>query len=180
MIWEIQRHDWSQLRADRIPEALYALLRAKTEKEATDAHTIIDATAVVEGALYEAAVPTTACLLSVLQGCLPVARPHVLEILVQLGTGEPAQSETMAGAQKLQQRCQDELCKGVAIYLSILESGSDKERTFCVDLLGLCGQRDASLVPRIVWYYEKLLTEPVGEGLKDLTATWLRAVRGIR
>lgn len=181
MVWEVQRHNWSQMRADKVPEALYALLRASTEKEAQDAHMIVDSTVAVEGALYEAAVPTATCLLTVLQRCTAVARPHVLEILVQLGSGEPAPSYIMAGgAQKLQERCQDELRKGVVIYLSILESGTEKERTFCVDLLGLCCQRDASLAPRVAWYFEKLLTEAVGEGLKDMAATWLRAVRRMK
>jgi hypothetical protein len=180
MAWEIQRHNWSLLRADKVPEALYALEKAPSEKDAAEAHHIIDITVAAEGALYVSAVPTAMCLLSVLQRCTAAARPHVLELLVQLGTGEPAPSEIMAGGQGLEVRCQDEICEGVAIFLSVLESGNEKERMFCVDLLGLCCQRRASLAPRVVWYLEKLLTEPVSEGLKDLAATWLRAVRGIR
>ena len=180
MVWEIQRIDWSRLRADRVPEALRALMKAANDQEASRAYSSIESAVAAQGALYESAVPTTASLISVLQRCTPVARPYILELLVQLGTGEPAPSEIMAGAQGLQERCQDELAKGFCIYLNVLEDGTEKERTFCVDLLGLCCQRDASLAPRVAWYFEKLLTEPVGEGLKDMAATWLRAVRRMK
>lgn len=179
MVWEIQRHDWSELRADRVPEALYALLRAKSEREATEAHQIIDSTVAVEGALYAAAVPTATCLITVLGRCTAAARPHVLEMLVQLGTGEPAQSEVLAGQQGLAKRCQAEIREGVALYLAILEIGNEREITYCVDLLGLCCQKDPALGPKVTWYFEKLLTEPVGEPLKDLTHTWLRTLRSL-
>lgn len=180
MVWEVQRHDWSQLRAERVPEALYALARAATEQEAARAHGVIENAVAVEGALYAASVPTTTCLLTVLQQCSIAARPHVLELLVALGTGEPAQSEKMAGRMKLQELCRQNLKEGAPLFLSILEVGDEKERMYCVDLLGLCWQQNAALSHRLIWYLEKLLTEPVGEGLKDMAQTWLRAIRGIK
>lgn len=180
MTWEIQRHDWSLVRAERVPEALYALARAATDEDAARVRDVIDSTVAVEGALYAGAVPTATCLLSVLARCTATARPHVLEILLQLGTGEPAQSEVMAGQQGLQRRCQDELTKGLVLFLSVLEDGSERERSSTVELLGLCCQREPSFVPRVVWHLERLLTEPVSESLKDLTVTWLRAVRALR
>lgn len=180
MVWEIQRIDWSRLRADRVPEALRALEKAENDQEASRAYSTIESAVAAQGALYEAAVPTTACLISVLQRCTPVARPYILELLVQLGTGEPAPSEIMAGAQGLQERCKDELAKGFCIYLNALEDGSEKERTLCIDLLGLCAQQDPVVGPRVTWYLQKLLSEPISSSLKDLAATWLRAVRGSR
>lgn len=180
MVWEVQRHDWSALRADRVPEALYALARATNEQEGAAARGIIESTVAVEGALYAAAVPTTACLLAVLQRCSSAARPHVLEILVELGSGEPAPSEVMAGRQGLQEACREELSKGLSIFLSVLEIGTEKERMYCIDLIGLCCQREPAFGPRVVWYFEKLLTEPVSESLKDMVQTWLRAVRALK
>jgi hypothetical protein len=180
MVWEIQRIDWSRLRADRVPEALRALLNAASDQEASRAYSTIESAVAAQGALYESAVPTTACLISVLQRCPPVARPYVLELLMQLGTGEPAPSEIMAGAQGLQDRCQVELTKGFCVYLNVLEDGNEKERTLCIDLLGLCAQQDPSLGPRVTWYLSKLLSEPISASLRDLTTTWLRAVRGSR
>lgn len=180
MVWEIQRHDWSRMRADRVPEALRALAGAANDQEASRAYSIIESAVAAQGALYEAAVPTTACLIGVLQQCTPAARPYVLELLVQLSTGEPAPSEIMAGAQGLQERCQSELTRGFAVYLTRLEDGNERERTLCIDLLGLCAQKDAALKPRVTWYLSKLLSEPISSELKDLTNTWLRAVRGGR
>ena len=109
-----------------------------------------------------------------------MARPYVLELLVQLSTGEPAQSEIMAGAQSLQERCQTELTKGFCVYLTVFEEGNEKERTFCVDLLGLCAQQDPSLGSRVKWHLSKLQSEPISDGLKDLATTWLRAIRTAR
>jgi hypothetical protein len=180
MVWEIQRFDWSRLRADRVPEALRALMNAASDQEASRAYSSIESTVAAQGALYESAVPTTACLLSVLQRCTPVARPYVLELLVQLGTGEPAQSEIIAGAQGLQERCREELAKGFCIYINVMEDGTEKERTLCIELLGLCAQLDPLVGPRVTWYLSKLLSEPISTGLRDLTSTWLRAVRGSR
>ncbi|MCK6590078.1 MAG: hypothetical protein HUU21_01245 [Polyangiaceae bacterium] len=178
MVWEIQRTDWSRLRADRVPEALRALHCAASDQEASLAYSSIESAVVAQGALYEAAVPTTACLISVLQRCTPAARPYILELLVQLGTGEPAPSEIMAGAHGLQDRCKVELAKGFCIYLNILEDGSEKERTLCIELLGLCAQQVPSVAPRVTWYLQKLVSEPISTGLKDLAITWQRAVQG--
>ena len=181
MTWDLERYDWARLRAqgsaEGVPRALTALASASTEAEARDAYWRIDNTVVVQGALYEAAVATAACAVVMLHVCSAPGRPRLLELLVQLGSGEPAPSELQAGNADIQERCMMELLRGVSTYFHLLESGSNREREHCVDLLGLCCGLDASLLPRTRWYFERLLASGMDEGGGQLVNNWLEELR---
>ena len=179
-MWELERHDWSRLRAagsaERVPQALAALRDASSAEEAERAYWRIDNTVVVQGALYEAALPAVVCLLEVLQRSTPVARPFVLELLVQIGSGEPAPVEREQGNADLSARCRRELSRGVALFVHLLEHGSDGERIHGVDLLGLCAEQDPALRERVRWYLGKLLRQDPSDGLRRLIESWLAAL----
>ena len=172
MVWEEHRYNWSRLRAQGtatgVPQAMAALQAASSQEEADRAYWQIDNTVVVQGALYEAAVPTARCLVTILPRCTAVARPQILELLGQLAMGKPDPSEVELGNGDLQSCCIVEISRGVAIYFDLLENGSDDERALCVDLLHMCCREDGSLRPRTKWYFEKLLSEGIGSGLRAL------------
>lgn len=176
--WEAERYDWSRLRAmgsaSGIPGALAALQSATSEQDARSAYWKIDNTVIVQGALYEAALPTTACAVSVLARCTSESRPWCLELLVQLGSGQPEPSELEATNGRLQELCAQELSRGFSLYLDFLENGTEDERESCVDLLGLCARSDTSLRARVNWYLNRLLREELSEGLRQLTENWLQ------
>lgn len=176
MSWESERYDWSTLRgmgpASGVPTALAKLQAATSEEEATDAYWEIDNTVVVQGSLYEAALPTAACAVLALHPCTTVARPFLLELLAQLGMGSPDPSEIEAGNAQLQTQCVQQLSRGVAMYFEILRSGTEDERPWCVDLLGLCVRADASLRAQVLWHFERLLSESVSDGLRELVENW--------
>lgn len=94
MSWEIEYYDWSQLEANggalEVPGAIKALESAVTNETALRAYWKIDNTVIVQGAVYSAALPTVRCLLSSLLRSTAVGRPHILELLVQIGGGEAA------------------------------------------------------------------------------------------
>src|SRR5256885_12610401 len=85
-MWEIERYNWSILRASGnasgVPHAIRSLLAAASEDEADRWYWKIDNTVIVQGALYEAALPTIRCLIVGLPICSPYARERVLELLV--------------------------------------------------------------------------------------------------
>jgi hypothetical protein len=174
--WEAERYDWSALRASGsargVPDAIRALQMAASEQEAERAYWRIDNTVVVQGALFEAALPTAACVVGVLPRCSEAARSWVLELLVQIGAGEPAPSEVEAQNVDLQKLCVRELARGVALYFDLLENGDDTLRASCVDLLGICAREDTSLSVRVRWHLERLLAEPISEGLRKLAEEW--------
>ncbi|WP_437675391.1 hypothetical protein [Sorangium sp. So ce131] len=177
MIWEIERYDWSSLRAagdaSGIPAAIRQLESANAEAEASVAYWKIDNVVVVQGAVYQAALATVPCLIEILLRCTRAARRQVLELLVQIGSGEESESELAHGEVDLIQRCLRELSRGVAIYLHILESSSDPdERALCVDLLGLSCRADGELRERVSWYLSRLRSEKISEGLQSLMSSW--------
>lgn len=141
--WEADRHNWSALRAagsaSGIPRAIISLQSAASKDDADAAYWQIDNTVTVHGSVYESALPTTACLLISLASCTDAARPRILELLVQIGAGEPADVEIGAENSNIVAACLQEIARGVPIFVNILERSLDSdERSSCVDLLGLC------------------------------------------
>ncbi len=177
MVREIDRYDWGNFRAPDgaggIPKAMIDLAIATNDEDANKAYWKIDNTAVVQGALYEVAEPTITCLLALLQACTNLARPYILELLVQLASGEAHPSEIEAGNKYLEKNCLRELSRGVAIYFDVIEKGLDKEKIYCVDLLGLCCDYDSSLKPRVIWWFNDLLSENHEPGNQKLIKNWI-------
>src|SRR5690242_19627431 len=108
-MWALERHDWGSLRALRsareIPEAIASLLAASSEEGARQAYWRIDNSVVVQGVLYQAALPTLECLLTGLLRASSHARPCVLELILQIAAGTPAQSECNLGNAMLAEQC---------------------------------------------------------------------------
>lgn len=176
-MWEIARYNWGVLRASgsaqNIPAAITALLGAATEAEADRAYWQIDNTVVVQGALFEAAVPTAACLAVGLSLCSEAGRGRVLELLLQLCAGEDALEEAQQGGAGLAHQCVGHVILALAQLCSILETGNDEERPYCVDLLGLCARQEPSLRSRVRWYLEQYQQAAPPAQVAELTASWL-------
>ncbi len=184
MSFEIQRYNWKSYRAkenpNKIPDAIISLQNAFTENEADKAYWQIDHVAVFQGLLFEVAVPVVTCLLNILQRCDTVARPYILELLVQLGSGEPDPSELKAENSSLSNLILHELCFGVAIYFDILENGTKQEQTFCIDLIGLCCGYDKNLKPRAIWWFNNyLLSQELSTEVRKLVESWLEELEGV-
>jgi len=183
MIWEIQRLDWSSLRASGdaagVPAALLALQQATDEREALRAYWRIDNVVVVQGRLYEAALPTVNALLIGLTGCTTVARPHLLELLVQLASGETAPSEVMLGNLQLAERCRAALPAGLSVFLALLEERRPTEQAHLFDLLGLCAEVCPSARAQVVDHLTRALATEEGATSDNVTLgqNWLSALR---
>jgi hypothetical protein len=91
----VEGTEWSRLEtasgtAEHVPDALKHLAQARTEDEAKAAYWELDNEVVVQGRLYEAAVPVVSVLLAMLQGQLSrVARARVVDLLVEIALGDP-------------------------------------------------------------------------------------------
>jgi hypothetical protein len=182
MSWETDRFDWSLLRAipraSGVPDAIDALERASTAEDALNAYWQIDNVVVIQGAVYEAGLATIPCLLSCLQRCTGVARPEVLELLVQIGGGEVALSEIASGNRDLATQCLREVARGFPLYLSILEqSKNPDERWSCVDLLGLSARADPSLMNRVAFFLKQAKMVETSAGVLELITNWEEGVR---
>lgn len=87
------------------------------------------------GMLHESALAACLCLVVGLGRATPSARPRVLELMVQIGGGEPSRQEIQQNRSDLHALCLRELKHGYAAYLDILERGTKEEQVHCVDLL---------------------------------------------
>lgn len=177
MSWEFSRTPWSKLRAAgsaaKLPEAIQALLEARSKSDAERAYWRVDNTVVVQGGLFEAALPTVPAVLGALQRSTGVGQSYLLDLLVQIGAGQPAPEELASGNTSLKDHCVEEISRGAAIYFHLLQYGTQTEQLACVDLLGLCALRDSSLRDRLVWYLRRLSEESLEPGPAKFIDGWL-------
>ncbi|MEU8815430.1 hypothetical protein [Actinoplanes sp. NPDC048796] len=95
--------DWAALRTESgngvgLPQAFDDLSKATSEAAADDAYWRIDNEAIVQGELYEAAVPTLEVLLSMASTMSPgPARRSLAELIQQITFGQPHGSEVELG-----------------------------------------------------------------------------------
>lgn len=146
---------WQDLEMEpsgHVLQAINDLLDARTHEDAEKAYWRIDNTAVVQGRPLEAALPTLRALLVGIHGCTDVARPPVLELLVQLASGSNVSGEDDL---HIVRECRRELLYGTSYFLFLLERGTLDERAHCVDLLGLCAHADRELLPRVRGHLER-------------------------
>jgi hypothetical protein len=136
--------------AERVPDALNILAKTSSVEEATKAYWEIDNHVVVQQLLFEAAVPTSACLVKILHACSRTVRPLVVELIGQIATGEADQSEIELGRENLKQECMNFIINGVACYKAILTAGNELERLYCLDILASCAQAFPEQEPDIL------------------------------
>ncbi|HEY3324959.1 MAG TPA: hypothetical protein VGP72_31185 [Planctomycetota bacterium] len=171
-MWELERYDWAKLRsatsAKDVPTSIMWLKNADSAENAEKAYWRIDNEVVVQGSLYEAALPTATCLVLALQDCTESARPRIIELLVQLGSGEASPIEIAAGNAELKRLCMVELCRGASAYFAATEIAAADWVYLCVDVLSICVDVDQGLKPRVAWYFNRLLSRNVHPDVRRL------------
>lgn len=134
--------DWPALRTDSgngagIPQALTDLWEATSEEMARDAYWRIDNEVLVQGQLYEAAVPTLEALLSLASMVPPgPARKSVAELIQQIIFGQPHASEVELGNSEIGIKCRDIASGAVWIFYGWLADEDSDVRELA--LLSLC------------------------------------------
>lgn len=127
---ELERTDWAELRviddapAQEIPNAVRGLLAATSEDEAKRWYWQLDNWCVVQGQLYDSAVPLVSVLLAALAGPIaPVARIPVADVLVEILRGESDPSEARRGNADLGQRARERARPGVWLAYALAADG---------------------------------------------------------
>jgi hypothetical protein len=114
--------DWAALRTDSgsgagLPQAFDDLSRASSESAANKAYWKIDNEVIVQGELYEAAVPALEVLLSLAPATLPgPARRSVAELIQQIAFGQPHSSEIELGNADIVDRCMSLASEAIWIF----------------------------------------------------------------
>ncbi|QGJ70306.1 Hypothetical protein PBC10988_20010 [Planctomycetales bacterium 10988] len=120
---ELEKYDWQNLRimcrkATHVPFALRKLIQAKTVKEVDEAYWRIENSVVVQGGLYQAALPTIKVLLAALIGSDPpfFVKVAALELIFQMVNGGVSAEEMEAGSHSLLEDCQQAVREEVWLF----------------------------------------------------------------
>jgi hypothetical protein len=144
--------DWQALReasgnARDIPDAVLALAAADSEPKASEAYWRLDNNVVVQGQLFECALPLVSVILALLAGDLPEpARPRLLELLYQIVVGRTAVSEFERGNRDLAERCRTEVVKGLWLYYKDLLNPTSAVQKVALDLVRECESEEGRLL----------------------------------
>lgn len=127
---ELSRHDWSALRcaggpATGVPQELRGLLAATNGEERHKHYWKLDNNVVVQGNLYEAAVPVVSVLCAALAdgNTSPYAHSGIVELLFQLVCGEPHGSEIVLGRSDLDVRVKEAALPALWLFYRELATG---------------------------------------------------------
>lgn len=126
-----------------VPAALQGLATATTEEEAKKHYWHIDNVVVVQGTLYESALPVVWSVYALLADPLPApARYRLIELLVEIAGGEPAPAIADVGT-----RIRAALREGLWIIYSLLTTSDPKVRNQALTLLGWLEDDPTILAP---------------------------------
>jgi len=126
---ELNRHDWGSLAtvygtAAEVPAEVAALVAATTEAEAERHYDYLGNNVVVQGNLYEAAVPLVSVLCAALTEESPAAaRTETLRLVTEIVLGDTHYSEVHAGRPDLAERARERARAGLWLFYRELRHG---------------------------------------------------------
>lgn len=136
--------DWKSLRAsmrtaEEVPDVIRSLVTAPSPDAARKTYWRLDNFVVVQGRLFQAALPLVPVLLALLSGeLLPWAKRLILELLLQIAPGWVDPSELAVGNQGLGAQCRASVSEGKWLYYRVLLADGEEEaesRQYAMDLL---------------------------------------------
>jgi hypothetical protein len=126
--WSAQRVIAGRSGAD-VPAAVERLLAASSDDEAEAAYWLLDNRVVVQGQLFQAALPLVDVLLAALAGPLPpIARVYVADLLVEIAKGVPDESELARGNGTLEDDVRRAARAGLWLIYSLCLDGDTRLR----------------------------------------------------
>jgi hypothetical protein len=138
--YHLGRVDWASLRAmgdaATVPDAIRQLLAAESDADADRAYWRLDNTVVVQGQLFEAALALVPVLLAAATGSLsPLARVRLLDLVVEIASGAPDESEREHGNGTLGRDCRLALGEGLWLMYATLASDDERLRERAVQIV---------------------------------------------
>jgi hypothetical protein len=140
---ELSRHDWGSLAtvegtADGVPAAVAALVAATTREEAKHLYSesSLDNVVVVQGNLFQAAVPLVSVLCAALADELPVAaHQQVLRLIAEIVRGDTHYSEVEAGRPDLAEQAQERARAALWMFYRELLHGVEDNAEYAEEIL---------------------------------------------
>ena len=177
MINQVDNFDWKNLRSAnssvKLPEAIQTLAISDNDDELDDAYWEIDNESIVQGVLFQSSLAVVICLLSILESCKALARPYILELLVQFICGEPSQSEIEHGNDNLLANIRNEVLKYFPLFILLAKNTNESEKALCIDIIGVCALEDSSLKPQVNELLVCLKDRFEQDCVNELVENWL-------
>lgn len=128
---------------ERVKHAIIGLVKANDFDEAEQYYQDIDNTALVQGMLYEIALPLTECLVTLLPFCHISAKFFILDILCMISVGELSDCEVKFNNQNLINECHSYIFNGRWFYQKDgLNNLNTELLPFYCELILFCGEMD--------------------------------------
>jgi hypothetical protein len=135
--------DWNATRSllggsDFVPAAIHRLLTASSAPAADTAYWELDNRVVVQGQLFEAALPTAIAVAEAICGDRDIRNEslgRVFDLLVEIAYGEPDESELRLGNATLGDRCRAELRRFAGCFREYATRDDEKVQLGALDLL---------------------------------------------
>lgn len=177
----IDEFKWEEIRSSdnvkKIPGALRILASSDNEDELSNAYWSIDNEAIVQGSLFESSLASCLCLLSILKSCKSNSRKYVLELIAQLVSGSPDQSEIDLGNSNIHKRIRLEVSKHAHEFIELISSATEEEKVFCIDIICISATEDASVKRVVIEELIKIRNTFKNNSANKLVENWLLELR---
>jgi hypothetical protein len=172
---EIGRHDWSKVKSflgdgSMLPNAIQALVFARSDEQARAAYWNIDNVAIVQGRLSESVVPLTSCLLAGLPVANEFSRPYVLDLLAVIATGYDDHVDSDRVGPISVRDCVREMALQLPIFV---DETLQRCNPSCVDILLMCATYDGTVRGRVSAVFQEALQSPACASIRDLISNSL-------
>lgn len=134
--------DWTPFRtsiggAEFVPDAIDRLLHAESPEQATSAYWELDNRVVVQGQLFDSAVPTSLWLVRSVceRDFTPNGLSRSLDLLVELAFGEADQSEVARGNRDLGAQCRAAIRDGLSCIKALVGEADERVLLSVLDLV---------------------------------------------
>jgi hypothetical protein len=150
---ELGRHNWETFgvadgRPRDVPEYLEGLIESQTKADAEGYYWGLENEVVIQGQLYNSAVPVVSVILAALadDSSSNVARSWLLELLLQIVSGESISDEISLGNPDLGDQCRAAASTGLWILYRELHKGDARAAKAVLDVLEPSGDRATAIL----------------------------------
>ncbi len=174
---------WEDLRsantAKNIPKALAVLSHSEKEEDLGAAYWNIDNEVILQGMLFQAALPVISCVLPMLSDCKKVAKPYLLELIVQLVSGYPAPSEINISNKNIVKDIRDEATKYFSAFINMVDNGTNVEKELCIDILGILALHNRHLQEKVLAKMKQIIFSSNDKEFKEMVNNWVDEISSL-
>ncbi len=139
----------------------------------------IDNEVILQGMLFQAALPVISYILPMLSSCTKAAKPYLLELIVQLVSGYPAPSEINLGNKNIVKNIRDEATKYFSAFIDMVDNGTNLEKELCIDILGILAIHNSHLQEKVLAKMKQIFFSSSDKEFKEMVNNWVDEISSL-